>query len=63
MMTDHQVKNAEMTIEIVGEKKAIDISMHDGFESTHYMQKTTIPVLYVSTTKPGRIVTSFRWSS
>jgi hypothetical protein len=63
MMTDHQVKNAEMTIEIIGEKQAIDISMHDGFESTHYMQKTTIPVLHVSTKKPGRIVTSFRWSS
>ena len=58
----NRIQGADMTIDInVGELLA-EISLHDGFESTHYMQKTALPVLHVSISSPGLITTTFRWN-
>lgn len=60
---DRQIVGRDMTIEIQCAAQSFALEMHEGFESTHYMQKMALPVLHVSVTEPTSIKTVFRWTT
>ncbi len=56
-----KVHNGKYTLSVESDAEVARLALVEGFESRHYMEKTSLPVLEVEVRKPCKLVTCFRW--
>lgn len=56
-----QVRDGKYTLSVESDAEVASLALVEGFESRHYMEKTSLPVLEVEAHKPCTLVTCFRW--
>lgn len=62
VLSDGMLTGDMMRVEVISDTKTPSMTLHTGFESLHYMQKTELPVLHVTASGPTVLTTTFRWT-
>jgi len=56
------LSNGKYVLSVESDAEVARIALVEGFESRHYMEKTSLPVLEVEVRQPCNVITCFRWN-
>jgi hypothetical protein len=59
----HRLTNGTHVLSINANMPLVRCELVKGWESRHYLEKTSVPVLEIETVQPGTLTTEYRWAA